>query len=110
MRVYCVEAFVVDEPRTEDDGDMHIVLRDPAAPRSSLISEFPTSNCAAVCVSPWVGAMAEARKRMEGALKTMGDTLRIIVVGVGLFDRPHNQTGAAPNYIELHPVLAVRFP
>jgi len=29
------------------------------------------------------------------------------VTGVGFFDSPHNQTGAAPNEIELHPVLKV---
>ena len=31
---------------------------------------------------------------------------RATVSGVGFFDRPHRQTGVAPNGIELHPVLA----
>jgi len=29
--------------------------------------------------------------------------------GVGFFDRAHGATGAAPNAIELHPVLKVEF-
>jgi hypothetical protein len=30
------------------------------------------------------------------------------VTGVGFFDRNHGQVGAAPNLIELHPVLAIQ--
>jgi hypothetical protein len=33
----------------------------------------------------------------------------ITITGVGFFDFPHTQTGAAPNQIELHPVLKVVF-
>jgi len=31
------------------------------------------------------------------------------ITGVGFFDRAHGQTGAAPNVIELHPVLDITF-
>jgi hypothetical protein len=31
------------------------------------------------------------------------------ITGVGFFDRSHGQTGAAPNIIELHPVLEISF-
>jgi hypothetical protein len=31
------------------------------------------------------------------------------ITGVGFFDRPHGQTGRAPNGIELHPVLDITF-
>jgi hypothetical protein len=31
------------------------------------------------------------------------------LTGVGFFDRAHGQTGAAPNVIELHPVLKVEW-
>lgn len=34
---------------------------------------------------------------------------RIRLTGVGFFDRAHGATGAAPNVIELHPVLKVEF-
>jgi hypothetical protein len=38
------------------------------------------------------------------------DTLRVRIAGVGFFDRNHGQYGPAPNFIELHPVLAIEFP
>jgi hypothetical protein len=31
------------------------------------------------------------------------------IIGVGFFDRAHGQTGRAPNNIEIHPILAIRF-
>jgi hypothetical protein len=31
------------------------------------------------------------------------------ITGVGFFDRAHGATGAAPNVIELHPVLKVEW-
>jgi len=31
------------------------------------------------------------------------------VTGIGFFDRPHNQTGRAPNNIEIHPILSIQF-
>ena len=35
--------------------------------------------------------------------------IRVEVTGIGFFDRNHGQVGAAPNFVELHPVLALRF-
>jgi hypothetical protein len=35
---------------------------------------------------------------------------RVTLTGVGFFDRAHGATGAAPNVIELHPVLKVEWP
>jgi hypothetical protein len=34
---------------------------------------------------------------------------KVRVTGVGFFDKIHGQTGAAPNGIELHPVLGIEF-
>jgi len=34
--------------------------------------------------------------------------INVIVTGVGFFDSPRGQTGAAPNGIELHPVLKIQ--
>jgi hypothetical protein len=54
---------------------------------------------------------ASARQAFENRLKTWTtDTLRLRIMGVGFFDRPHGQYGAAPNYIELHSVLGIDFP
>jgi hypothetical protein len=31
------------------------------------------------------------------------------IIGTGFFDRAHGQTARAPNNIEIHPILAIRF-
>ena len=49
----------------------------------------------------------ETRVRVRIDLDGSGTT--DISTGVGFFDRDHGQTGAAPNNIELHPVLSIRF-
>lgn len=108
-RVYCVEALIV-EVRPQDDGDLHVLLRDPDD-KSEMIVEVPDSRCQNVCRSPWVDVFSTARKQLEDRLRTWNtDTLRVVVTGVGFFDRNHGQLGAAPNWFELHPVLSVRFP
>jgi hypothetical protein len=33
----------------------------------------------------------------------------VSLVGVGFFDKPHRQTGHAPNAVELHPVVGICF-
>ena len=49
--------------------------------------------------------------RLENRLDTLTtDTLRVRIMVVGFFDRPHGQYGAAPNNLELHPVLGIDFP
>jgi hypothetical protein len=76
-----------------------------------MIAEIPEVRCATVCASRYAAAFAAARETAERRLATWDtDTLRVRIVGVGFFDRNHGQTGAAPNYFELHPVLAVQFP
>lgn len=109
-RVYCVEAWIV-EARPQGDGDLHLILRDPADRRSQMIAEVPEAACRNVCRSPWAEVFATARSHVEARLRTwQTDTLRVVITGVGFFDRDHGQIGAAPNLIELHPVLTVRFP
>lgn len=111
-RVFCVDALVaIADPRPQEDGDLHVVLLDPADPKITLIAEFPDARCPAVCASRFAPAMGAARTAFERRLNTATtDTIRVLVVGVAFFDRNHGQIGAAPNFIELHPVLAVAFP
>ena len=43
------------------------------------------------------------------AFKSAVKATKVRITGVGFFDRLHGQTGGAPNGIELHPVLGVKF-
>jgi len=38
-----------------------------------------------------------------------GAGAQVEITGIGFFDRPHKQTGRAPNNIEIHPILSIRF-
>lgn len=107
-RAYCVEGVIRDQPRPQGDGDLHVILEDPDDSTSTLIIELPDPRCPSVCASRHASAMQAARAEMERLLQLWtSPTMRVTVVGVGFFDRDHGQVGAARNFIELHPVLAV---
>ena len=109
-RVYCVEAYIIDA-RPQDDGDIHLSLIDAIDGRSEMIAEVPEPRCTGVCRSPYVEVFGRVRQQVERQLaRWTSDTLRVILVGVGFFDRNHGQSGAAPNWFELHPILAIREP
>jgi hypothetical protein len=60
-----------------------------------------------------VDQFAQARQVLQEKLRhpnPTGAPILIRVNGVGFFDRPHGQAGAAPNNLELHPVLEIQFP
>lgn len=108
---FTVEAYLVGwDP--ENDGDIHLILADPDDQTVTLIAEIPDPNCSGACSSGFAPAYAEARSVLEAELARPNPEdrpLRVEVTGVGFFDRNHGQTGAAPNFVELHPVLALRF-
>lgn len=96
-RVYQVNARVT-LVRPEDDSDLHVVLRDGSA---QMIAEAPSPSC-----TP--RATAVRRRQMATARRAVRLCARARVTGVAFFDFDHNQTGLAPNAIELHPILAFR--
>jgi hypothetical protein len=51
----------------------------------------------------------EGSDRVQPLFATRIDPTRVRITGVGFFDRAHGATGAAPNVIELHPVLKVEW-
>jgi hypothetical protein len=64
--------------------------------------------------SRWRTAIASARARFGLTLHATSSWhyvhKAVTVKGVGMFDPPHGQTGAARNGIELHPVIGISFP
>jgi hypothetical protein len=95
--------------KLESDQDYHVVAGDG---RYTMIIEIPNPACVGGD-SVVADGIASARREFEthfaggSGWSARGET--ISVAGVGFFDRPHNQTGAAFNQIELHPVTAICF-
>ena len=108
--IYCLDAYVISWDEKED-RDIHLTLLDPIDQRTTLIAEIPDPGCAGSCSSGYAGLYADARRRFyEGLQRATTDTVRVRIMGVGFFDKNHGQSSAAPNLIELHPVLAISFP
>ena len=97
--------------RPESDGDMHLILFGMQNQRVSLVAEIPNPNCSGACASGLSEDFAKARAIVQEILTTPNpadEPIVLRVTGVGFFDRNHGQVGAAPNLIELHPVLAIQ--
>ena len=136
MHVYRVQARLV-KWQHESDNDYHLVLTDdtlnytdetanpPVPPTGhSFIGEVPDPNCFAGSdgsfgsQTPFAAGIVSARQTMDqrfpNAHHQTGDWndgagARVEVTGIGFFDRPHGQVGRAPNNIEIHPILSIRF-
>ena len=98
--------------KLEDDVDYHIVIQDDNG--NTMITEIPCPCCSALAGGgPFAAGIANARQQFDARF-TATDFFQIVsvpvqITGVGFFDFIHGQTGVAPNGIELHPVLDIRF-
>ena len=109
--VFRIKARLTNYKR-EDDSDYHLVLEDDDG--GTMIAEIPSPAC--VTDSPVKKQIEASRKAFDAVLHAttkMKDTdVPVVVTGVGFFDVPHGgagQLGHAPNNIELHPVLDIKF-
>jgi hypothetical protein len=97
--------------KLEEDNDIHLVIKGITT-SGTMIVEFPL---APTCTA---NATAGAKTRMKNSRNAFGAACgvpgvssftklkgRATIRGIGFFDFFHNQTGVAPNEIELHPVL-----
>jgi hypothetical protein len=92
------------------DGDVHLIVADRSG--RTMITELP----AAACVSRAPDRLADELDAARGAFALRyGDgtgggfhplDATATITGVGFFDRPHDQRGAAANGVELHPLLS----
>lgn len=92
--------------KLEEDEDFHIVIADVEDPSETMIAEIPSPDCAGACASGHAEEFRKARAVIMG-LPDQVHGVGVVVTGVGFFDFLHGQTGAAPNGIELHPVLKI---
>src|SRR5438067_3992051 len=109
LHTYQLHAYLT-QYKIEADGDIHLVLKDTAG--RNMIAELPLAACVPLA-SRWKASIATARARFTQALHTTTSWhylhKPVTVRGVGYFDPPHGQTGAAKNGLELHPVIGVSF-
>jgi len=77
-----------------------------------MVAEIPSPGCVGAG-SPFAAQIANARAEFDGQFTATTSfqtaNVPVQVTGVGFFDFPHGQHGAAPNIIELHPVLKIAF-
>jgi len=98
------------EFKLEADSDYHLVLQDNAG--NTMIAEIPSPDCVDPS-SPFLAGIQNARSEFDAVFQAttgfQSANVPVQVTGVGMFDFPHGQTGAAPNQIELHPVIDIAF-
>jgi uncharacterized membrane protein len=96
--------------KLESDSDYHLVIQDASG--NTMITEIPAPSCVG-SGSPFLSGISNARSefdaRFTATTSFQAANIPVQITGVGMFDFPHGQTGAAPNQIELHPVLNVIF-
>jgi hypothetical protein len=81
------------------------VLGNKYVPNGALAMEpGPTADSAMSMVTPPEGSAA-----VQPLFQTAITPMAARITGVGFFDRAHGATGAAPNVIELHPILKVEW-
>jgi hypothetical protein len=118
VTVYHLVGVRLVDARIEEDGDIHLVIRNKYA-GDQMIVEFPNVACKGARVSEHRDEMEQARtdfatqcglddwatRENPASPRTLGGTAALL--GVGFFDLEHPtpQSGVAPNNIELHPVL-----
>jgi len=111
--VFVVNATLTDyklETGATGDSDYHLVLMDEQG--STMVAEIPSPSCVG-SGSRFAAQIANARAQFDAQFSVTSSfqtaNIPVSVTGVGFFDFFHNQHGAAPNVIELHPVLDIQF-
>jgi len=96
--------------KLENDSDYHLVIQDASG--NTMITEIPMPSCVGA-TSPFLSSIQNARAKFDAQLTATTSfqtaNIPVQIVGVGMFDFLHGQTGVAPNGIELHPVLDIIF-
>ena len=108
-KVWVVSATLREYVRAYD-SDYHMVLTDEAG--RTMIAEIPAPNCVGSS-SPFAAGIANARSQFDAMFTptTFFQTANVPVqvTGVGFFDHLEGQQGVAPNGIEMHPIIDIKF-
>jgi hypothetical protein len=111
--VFVVNATLTDyklETGATGDSDYHLVLMDEQG--NTMVAEIPSPSCVGAA-SRFAAQITSARAQFDAQFSVTSSfqtaNIPVRVTGVGFFDFFHHQHGAAPNIIELHPVLDIQF-
>jgi hypothetical protein len=111
--VFILNATLTDykiESGATGDSDYHLVLMDDQG--NTMVAEIPSPSCVDSS-SPFANQIANARSEFDAQFTVTSSfqtaNVPVQVTGVGFFDFAHGQHGAAPNVIELHPILDIQF-
>ncbi|MBS1556499.1 MAG: hypothetical protein JSU09_16380 [Bacteroidetes bacterium] len=99
---YTLKNVFITHAILENDNDIHLVIEDGRA--HTIIAEIPDMSCKDNAKSLFAKEIAQARKTFIRYQNTY-DQYLFNVTGVFFRDKPHGQTGKAPNNAELHPVI-----
>src|SRR5205085_11694372 len=103
LKTYTVTATLT-RVYQEHDFDQHMSIRDSSG--NFMLAELPDMSCAGG--SRWASQLSNAHNQLGS---WNGSTpVQVQITGVGFFDAPTGQSDQAPNQVELHPVLDIRFP
>lgn len=78
-------------------------------PRNSVSGDLPLPAMASFAMPESFLPPAEGEEIAMPTFQTAVKPTPVRITGVGFFDRAHGATGAAPNVIEIHPVLKIEF-
>ena len=110
FRTWQINGVTLVAVKLESDGDIHLRLLSAG---KKMIGEIPLPRCVS-SASLWKAAIASARNAVTSRYPVSLDSWHYVnrtisIRGLGFFDEEHNVTGAAPNDIELHPVIWIKF-
>jgi hypothetical protein len=96
--------------RLDADSDYHLVLED--AQGRTIIAKVVCACCVGP-QSPFLSSIIEARNQFDARLTATTSfqnvSIPVRVTGVGFFEFIQGLAGAAPNGIEIHPILDIVF-
>ncbi len=114
--VYRVRARLIEYKR-QSDRDFHVVIASSTNRKLRMVAEIVDPTCPGAKDSPRVDALKAVRQEFiqqygqpTTSFKPVPGQPIAILVGVALWDLctdAHKPRGAAPNCIELHPVLDI---
>jgi len=95
-------------PKTGDQ-DYHLVIQSDSG--ETIIAEIPNPTC--VSGGSFLGQIKKARATMDSKFNPTGRKqradVRVAIEGPAFFDFKHGQIGHAKNYVEIHPILSLKF-